>query len=178
VHRLVDFPLVPQSQGRHHHAQVEDLDLGLHPGLLHHPRRLVEKGRVVDEGLAAQVDRAGIVGGELRPELQRREPLRRRQVPPGDAARGEAEDEIRLLPDPVDDAAEEVDVLAAETRLGVADVDVDDRRARLPGLDGRLGDLVGGDGDVRGDVPHHAASGDGCGDDDFFHSGSSHCFGG
>ncbi len=117
---------------------------------------------------------ARVVGGEFRFQLERGKPLRRGQVPAGDAARGEAEDEIRLFPDPVDDAAEEVDVLAAEPRLGVAHVDMDDRGACLPGLDGRLGDFIRRDRDVGGDVPHHAASGDGCGDDDFFHELSSH----
>jgi len=172
VHGLVDFSLVPKFQGRHEHAEIEHLDFGLHAGLLHHPGRLVEEGRVVDEGLAPQVDRAGVVGGEFRLQLQRGEPFRRRQVPSGDAARREAEDEVRFLPDFLDDAPEQVDVLASESRLGVANVDVDDRGAGLPGLDGRPGDLVGRDRDVGGDVPHHAAPRDGCGDDDFFHAGS------
>jgi len=63
---------------------------------------------------------------------------------------GEIDDDVAAAAfDPVDDFSIERDVHAGPRRLGIAHVDVNDRRARLGGIDRGLGDLLGSHGHSR-----------------------------
>ena len=170
VQGIVQLSLVAHPQRRDEHAQVEYLDFGLDAGLPHHSGRLVEEGRVVDEDAPAQIDRAGVEGGQLRPKGERAEALRDGQVPPGDAAGGEAQDQVGFRPKGFRHLPEAVEVLAAQAGFRVPDMNVHDRRAGPPGLDGGLNDLFRGDRDVGRRVAQHAAARDGGGDDDLVHA--------
>ena len=63
---------------------------------------------------------------------------------------GEVDDDVDArVADPLDHLGVELGGAGADAGVGVADVDVHDRRPRLGGIDRRRRDLLGGDGHVR-----------------------------
>ncbi len=62
---------------------------------------------------------------------------------------GEVDDDVDTrVADPLDHLRVQLGGAGADAGVGVADVDVHDRRPRLGGVDRRCRDLLGGDGDV------------------------------
>ncbi len=74
---------------------------------------------------------------------------------------GEVDDDVDpRVADPLDHLGVQLGRASADSRLRIADVDVDDRRPRLGGVDRRSRDLLGGDGDVRAPARGVAGAGD------------------
>src|SRR4029079_18775697 len=89
---------------------------------------------------------------------------------------GEVEDDVDARgPDPLDGLGVELGRPRTLAGLRVAHVNVRDRGSCLGRLDGRVGDLLGRDGDVRALAHRVAGPGDCAGDEDFPVHGDTPC---
>ena len=132
---------------------------------------VAELGEAVQHRVQPEVHRAHVERGELRLEQRRRlHPLLDGHV--RRAAGGDVDDGVGVALELVQDRGEVLRVLGGPAVPGVAGVHVHDRGACLGGADRGVGDLVGGDRQVRGHGRGVDGAGDGAGDDDL--AGSSH----
>ena len=171
----------------HEVTGVEHLQLGADPERLHPRGHGPQHARAVDHDVVAarrEVHRAAVERADLGPQqLHVGQALGRAdQVGGGGVDRqgrlvapehevpahagGEVEHDVHPGgADLVHDLLVELGVAGAVAGLGIAHVDVHDRRARLRRLDGRGGDLLGRDRHVRAPADRVAGAGDGTGDE-------------
>ena len=139
-------PLLEPAHRADHVADVERLDLQGDPRLGRPLDDPAAGGRRRDERLVAEVHGARLDSGDVGLRLEARRPLLDRHVvgAPG----GDHGQEVAAGPDPVDHVDEQLRP-AARRSVVLAHVQVDDRRPGATRLDARVGDLLGGVGDVR-----------------------------
>jgi hypothetical protein len=139
VQRRAQQPAVQQLRRVVQHGQVEDLDLRLDVLRQHGAGQLVDQRRRVLVDPVREVDRTGRQGRHVGLEGERRAAVGAAPAPP---AGRELHDHAWAVPlDALLDLGEEHRV-RGRLLLGVADMDVDERRPGLEGLVGRL-DLLG-----------------------------------
>ncbi len=173
-HELKDIGLLYQAlldeaEAAPDHPGVEDLELGHHPALEHLSSQALEPLGGADVEERAEIHRARVERGYLGVERKRRPPLLLGKVPPGNAARRRALDDIAPLLDGPGDLKEELRVLGPQAGLGVPHVDVDHGGAGPMGGDGLLHYLPGGQRYVGRLLAGVATSGYGRGYDELFH---------
>ena len=145
-------------------ALILGLDVVLHHALAEGPHG----GHVVGKHVVAKVAGAAVQGGHLGEELGGLKALLRGHA--GGAASGGDQDDARTgRLDGVQHYAEPFPVLGGGAVV-LADMDVDDRRARLKSALGLPHHLLHGVGDSGAVFLGDLRAADGCGNDEFFHS--------